>query len=53
VVIPKTSKVERLQENFDVFGFDFSGEDMERMKAVDRKYRTNQPAKLWGFDLYA
>uniref|UniRef100_A0A804RMT5 NADP-dependent oxidoreductase domain-containing protein n=1 Tax=Zea mays TaxID=4577 RepID=A0A804RMT5_MAIZE len=47
VVIPKTSKVERLQENFDVFGFDISGEDMERMKAVDRKYRTNQPAKLW------
>ncbi|AQK52370.1 hypothetical protein ZEAMMB73_Zm00001d050337 [Zea mays] len=47
VVIPKTSKVERLQENFDVFGFDISGEDMERMKAVDRKYWTNQPAKLW------
>lgn len=53
VVIPKTSKVERLQENFDVFGFDISGEDMERMKAVDRKYRTNQPAKFWGIDLYA
>jgi diketogulonate reductase-like aldo/keto reductase len=53
VVIPKTSKVERLQENFDVFGFDISGEDMERMKAIDRKYRTNQPAKFWGIDLYA
>lgn len=53
VVIPKTSKVERLQENFAVFDFEISGEDMEKMKAVDRNYRTNQPAKFWGIDLYA
>lgn len=53
VVIPKTSKLERLQENFEVFDFDISGEDMEKMKAVDRKYRTNQPAKFWGIDLFA
>jgi aldehyde reductase len=53
VVIPKTSKLERLQENFEVFDFDISGEDMEKMKAVDRNYRTNQPAKFWGIDLFA
>ncbi|WVZ78096.1 hypothetical protein U9M48_025860 [Paspalum notatum var. saurae] len=53
VVIPKTSKVERLQENFEVFNFDISGEDMEKIKAIDRNYRTNQPAKFWGIDLYA
>lgn len=53
VVIPKTSKLERLQENFDVFDFEISGEDMEKMKALDRKYRTNQPAKFWGVDLFA
>lgn len=53
VVIPKTSKVERLEENFAVFDFDISGEDMEKIKALDRKYRTNQPAKFWGIDLYA
>ena len=53
VVIPKTSKVERLQENFEVFDFEISGEDMEKIKAIDRKYRTNQPAKFWGIDLYA
>ena len=53
VVIPKTSKVERLQENFEVFDFDISGEDMEKMKSVDRNHRTNQPAKFWGIDLFA
>ncbi|CAL5060650.1 unnamed protein product [Urochloa decumbens] len=53
VVIPKTSKVERLQENFEVFDFEISGEDMEKIKAIDRNYRTNQPAKFWGIDLYA
>ncbi|CAN6242841.1 unnamed protein product [Urochloa humidicola] len=53
VVIPKTSKVERLQENFEVFNFEISGEDMEKIKAIDRNYRTNQPAKFWGIDLYA
>ena len=52
-MIPKTSKLERLQENLDVFDFEISGEDMEKMKALDRKYRTNQPAKFWGVDLYA
>jgi len=52
-VIPKTSKVERLQENFEVFDFEISSEDMEKIKAIDRNYRTNQPAKFWGIDLYA
>ncbi|KAM3295817.1 hypothetical protein ACQJBY_038243 [Aegilops geniculata] len=53
VVIPKTSKVERLEENFAVFDFDISVEDMEKIKALDRNYRTNQPAKFWGINLYA
>lgn len=53
VVIPKTSKVERLKENFQVFDFKLSKEDMDVIKSVDRKYRTNQPAKFWGIDLYA
>ncbi|CAA6655899.1 unnamed protein product [Spirodela intermedia] len=48
VIIPKTAKLGRLQENFDVFDFEISAEDMEKMKALDRKYRTNQPAIFWG-----
>nr|AIW39770.1 putative NADP-dependent D-sorbitol-6-phosphate dehydrogenase [Saccharum officinarum]CAZ96111.1 NADP-dependent D-sorbitol-6-phosphate dehydrogenase [Saccharum hybrid cultivar R570]CAZ96152.1 NADP-dependent D-sorbitol-6-phosphate dehydrogenase [Saccharum hybrid cultivar R570] len=52
-VIPKTSKVERLQENLEVLDFDISEEDMKEMKAIDRNHRTNQPAKFWGIDIYA
>ncbi|PIA59196.1 hypothetical protein AQUCO_00400224v1 [Aquilegia coerulea] len=37
VVIPKSSKLERLEENFHVFGFELTKEDMELIKGVDRK----------------
>ena len=53
VVIPKTSKVERLEENFRVSDFELAKEDMELIGSLDRKCRTNQPAKFWGIDLYA
>lgn len=53
VVIPKSSKLDRLKENFQVFDFELTKEDMEQITSIDRKYRTNQPAKFWGIDLYA
>ncbi|XP_049408060.1 NADP-dependent D-sorbitol-6-phosphate dehydrogenase-like [Solanum stenotomum] len=53
VVIPKSSKLERLQENFNVLDFELTKEDMDLIKSLDRNYRTNQPAKFWGIDLYA
>ncbi|KAI3422924.1 Aldo_ket_red domain-containing protein, partial [Psidium guajava] len=53
VVIPKTSKPERLEENFRVFHFELEKEDMDLIKSLDRNYRTNQPAKSWGIDIYA
>ncbi|GFY94960.1 NAD(P)-linked oxidoreductase superfamily protein [Actinidia rufa] len=53
VVIPKSSKLERLEENIQVFDFELAKEDMDLIKSIDRNYRTNQPAKFWGIDLYA
>ncbi|KAB1224557.1 NADP-dependent D-sorbitol-6-phosphate dehydrogenase [Morella rubra] len=53
VVIPKTSKLERLEENYKVSDFELSKEDMDVIKSLDKKYRTNQPAKFWGIDLFA
>ncbi|KAJ0636912.1 putative mannose-6-phosphate 6-reductase [Helianthus annuus] len=53
IIIPKSSKQERLEENYKVFDFELTNEDMEFIKSKDRKYRTNNPAKFWGLDLYA
>lgn len=53
VVIPKTSKLERLEENFQVFDFELAKEDMDLIKSLDRNHRTNQPAIFWGINLYA
>ncbi|KAL0422869.1 UNVERIFIED_CONTAM: NADP-dependent D-sorbitol-6-phosphate dehydrogenase [Sesamum latifolium] len=53
VMIPKSSKVERLEENFLVFDFELTKEDMDLIKTIDRNYRTNQPAKFWGINVYA
>ncbi|GMY05690.1 NADP-dependent D-sorbitol-6-phosphate dehydrogenase [Fagus crenata] len=53
VVIPKTSKLERLKENFQVFDFELTKEDMDLIKSLERNYRINNPAKFWGIDLYA
>ncbi|XP_027100331.2 NADP-dependent D-sorbitol-6-phosphate dehydrogenase-like [Coffea eugenioides] len=52
-VIPKTSKLERLQENFQALDFELSEEDMELIKTIDRKARSNDPAKGgWNIDIY-
>ncbi|RYR24769.1 hypothetical protein Ahy_B02g058303 [Arachis hypogaea] len=53
VVIPKSLKLERLQENIQVFDFELSKKDMELMESMDKKYRTNQPTRFWGIDLFA
>ena len=37
VVIPKSVHIERMKENFDVFDFELSSEDMELMATLDKK----------------
>lgn len=42
-VLPKTSKVERLGENLNVFDFELSSEEMAAIASLDRKRRFNDP----------
>ena len=40
VVIPKSVTPERIEENFDVFGFELSDDQMGAIEALDRGERT-------------
>ena len=37
VVIPKSTHIERMEQNFDVFGFTLSDEDMQAIAALDKE----------------
>lgn len=37
VVIPKSVRIERMKENFDIFDFELSADDMESIKVLDTK----------------
>lgn len=43
VVIPKTSRSERLRENLDIFDFELAEDDMRRIAALNQNRRFNDP----------
>ena len=42
-VVPKTSNVDRLKENLAIFDFELSADDMEKIDALNRNRRFNDP----------
>ena len=52
IAIPRTSKVERLRENFDVFDFELTGTEMSRMSGLKRPGSKfiNQPGWVPAWD---
>ncbi|MEM8736407.1 MAG: aldo/keto reductase, partial [Planctomycetota bacterium] len=42
-VIPKSSRIERLRENLDVFGFELTEGEMSQISSLDRNRRFNDP----------
>jgi len=47
VVIPKTSHIERMKENFEVFDFELEFEDISKIKELDQKISyTNWPEAM-------
>lgn len=49
VTIPKSSNKSRIEENFDVFDFALSDEDMERINQLDRGQRLGPDPRNFGF----
>lgn len=50
IAIPRTSKESRARENFDIFDFALTDEEMQRMDALDREERLGDwldPAFEW------
>jgi 2,5-diketo-D-gluconate reductase A len=48
VVFPKSMSPERLRENIDIFDFELSGDEMERIEALDRGERTGPDPDSFG-----
>ena len=47
VVIPKTSHIERMEENFDVFDFTLDDADIVEIRSLDQKISyTNRPEAM-------
>ena len=50
IAIPRTTKESRARENFDIFDFELTSEEMQRMDALDRAERLGDwldPAYRW------
>lgn len=45
-VIPKSTRVERLNENKDVFSFELTADEMSKLAALDKNLRFNNPIKF-------
>jgi diketogulonate reductase-like aldo/keto reductase len=47
VAIPKTSHIERMKENFEVFDFELNDEDIAKIKELDQRISyTNWPEAM-------
>jgi len=48
VVIPKTTRAERMRENLDVFGFELDADDLARIRTLENGSRTGRDPDLFG-----
>lgn len=48
VVIPKSTNLDRIAENIDIYDFELSEKDMGRLNKLNKNYRFVDPAEWWG-----
>ncbi len=53
VVLPKSVHKNRIEENFQIFDFEISAEDMERIAKEDKNGRVVNPLYFWNFGIFA
>jgi len=53
IVIPKSVTEARIKENFNVFGFSLSKEEIEGLEKLDRGFRACDLSELWKWPLYS
>jgi len=47
IVIPKSSKIQRMKENIDIFDFELSSEDIDEIRKLDiKKSCSNWPSSM-------
>lgn len=49
MVIPKSTHIERMKENYDIFDFELSNDDVERIAAIDKGLRMFRDPDNHGF----
>jgi len=52
VVIPKSTNFDRVAENIDIFDFELSKKDMEKINELNKNYRFVDPVNWWGFSYF-
>ena len=48
IIFPKSVTPARIRENFDIFGFELSGEDVEAISALNRNERFGPDPDTFG-----
>lgn len=52
IVIPKTTNLDRLKENFEIFDFELSKEDLDKINLINKDSRIVDPSIWWGIPYF-